>query len=257
MPDRSLIKPWISTYKVGNRDEPVTYLFTSLGCSYKCSFCSIWPQFGGRFMQRDVESIIAELKSLDDYPIVRFADANTVLDVAFANQLFDRIAEERITKEYIMDIRFDTVAAHPKLIEKMARAGLKVAICGFESFRQEELDRYGKNARASQIENAIAAFDACGIMVRGNYVVPPDYTIDDFNALAQYSESHKVVYAGYTILTPMPGTLLYKENLSNIVDRDLAKYNFFNCVTRTALPLEDFYRQVGALWMVKKGSDVI
>jgi hypothetical protein len=41
------------------------------------------------------------------------------------------------------------------------------------------------------------------------------------------------------------------------VDRDLAKYNMFNCVLKTALPLEKFYENVGRLWMIKKGEEVI
>lgn len=257
VPDRSLIKRWISTYKVGNATDPSTYLYTSLGCPYRCTFCSIWPQLNGKFMQRSIESIITELKSIDDYPIVRFADANTVVDPHFIEKLFQRIEEEHINKVYIMDIRFDTVVKYPSLIEKMAKAGLKVVICGFESFRQEELEQYNKSASASQIEEAIKIFDANGIMVRGNYVIPPDYTEDDFNALSDYAASHKVVYAGYTILTPMPGTRLFKKLAPDIVDRDLAKYNFFNCVMKTKMPLEEYYRSVGKLWMIKRGVDVI
>lgn len=257
MPDRSFIKPWIDTYKVGNTVNPVTYLFTSLGCPYHCTFCSIWPQHAGQFMQRDIESIISELKTLDEYQVVRFADANTVVDAGFIERLFDRISRERISKEYVMDIRFDTVVKYPALISKMAKAGLKVVICGFESFRQKELERYNKSASSAMIEKAIAIFDSLGIMVRGNYVIPPDYSQDDFVALAQYAVSHKVVYAGYTILTPMPGTQLYTQQYQSIVDHDPAKYNFFNCVMKTALPLEEFYRSVGALWVIKKGRDVI
>jgi len=236
---------------------PVTYLYTSLGCPYRCTFCSIWPQCNGRFYQRDIESIIEELKGLDGYPIVRFADANTVVNASFIHRLFDRILEEQIRKEYVMDIRFDTVVQYPELIEKMAGAGLKVVICGFESFRQHELERYGKKASARQISEAIRIFDMNGIQVRGNYVVPPDYGDDDFKALEVYAASHKVVYAGYTILTPMPGTQLYKQNLHDIIDYNLARYNFFNCVMRTTLPLEEFYHRVGRLWVIKKGTDVI
>ncbi|HNW71025.1 MAG TPA: radical SAM protein [Bacteroidales bacterium] len=257
MPDRSLLKRWINTYIVGGRPVPATYLFTSLGCPYQCSFCSIWPQFDKRFYQRRLESIIEELKLIPEYKIVRFADANTIVDVEFISRLFDRIIEERIDKEYVMDIRFDTTVKYPWLIEKLAKAGLKVVICGFESFRDEELKRYRKDSQASLIKEAIKVFDQNGIMLRGNYVVPNDYTEDDFKALADYAASHPVVYAGYTILTPMPGTVFYDEIADQIMDHDLLKYNFFNCVLKTRLPLEKFYENTGKLWLIKKGTDVI
>ncbi|MBI4645770.1 MAG: cobalamin B12-binding domain-containing protein [Bacteroidia bacterium] len=116
MPDRNHLKKWINSYKVGKNPNPATYIFTSLGCPYRCSFCSIWPTFKGCFYQRNIENVIEELKMLNDYPIVRFADANTIIDVTFINRLFDRIVEEGISKDFVMDIRFDTAVKYPELI---------------------------------------------------------------------------------------------------------------------------------------------
>lgn len=257
MPDRSHLKRWLSTYKVGNDPSRATYLFTSLGCLYQCAFCSIWPQHDKKYYVRYIKSIIDELKHLDDYKIVRFADANTIVNVNFIHELFDRIKEEGIEKTYIMDIRPDTAVRYPELIEKLAKAGLKVVICGFESFREEELKNYNKQSSAKYIADAIEIFHRNGILLRGNYIVPNDYGTNDFEALADYAGSHKVVYAGYTILTPMPGTIMYKEIKDQIIDFDLSKYNFFNCVLKTKLPLEKFYENVGNLWKIKLGKDVI
>ncbi len=256
-PDRSHLARWISTYRVGDAPGPSTYLFTSLGCPYRCTFCSIWSQFDGRYYQREVESVIDELGMTGEYPVVRFADANTIVNRDFIDRLFDRILEEGIEKTFIMDVRFDTAVKHPALIEKLARGGLRVVICGFESFREEDLRRYRKEAPARLIEEAIRVFHDNGIMVRGNYVIPPDYTAGDFRSMADYASSHRVVYAGYTILTPMPGSVLHAETRDQIVDHDLARYNFFNCVYETTMPLEEFYENVGRLWLIKEGPDVI
>ena len=256
MPDRKHLERWRSTYVVGNSPGPSTYLFTSMGCPYKCTFCSIWQEHKGLYFQRSVESVIKELK-LIDYDIVRFADANTIVNIDFINKLFYRIEQEGIQKEYIMDIRADTVVKHPGLIEKLANLGLKVVICGFESYREEELKKYNKNSPANLIHQAIDIFHQNGIMLRGNYVIPNDYEKNDFLALAEYANSHKVSYAGYTILTPLPGTRFYQEMKDQIIDFDYSKYNFFNCVLKTKLPLEEFYSNVGKLWLIKKGTDVI
>ena len=257
MPERSLIKKWLNAYKVSAHQFRATYLFTSLGCPYKCSFCSIWPQFNGEYCQREIESIIKELKTLDDYEVVRFADANTIIDHDFVDQLFNRIIEEKITKDYVMDIRFDTIVKYPKLIEKLAKAGLKVVICGFESFKNEELKKYKKGSNANLIEDAINILHQNEIMIRGNYVVPNYYDEDDFKALAQYALDHNVVFPGYTILTPMPGTVFYEQMKDQIIDFNLSKYNLLNCVLKTKLPIEKFYENVGKLWMIKKGDEII
>lgn len=256
MPDRKHLERWRSTYVVGKAPGPSTYLFTSLGCPFSCTFCSIWKEHGGKYYQRQIESIIEELK-LIDYDIVRFSDANTVVNINFIDKLFDRIKEEGIRKLYIMDIRADTAVKYPWLIEKMAKLGLKVVITGFESFRDEELKKYNKGSEAKMIHQAIDIFHQNDILLRGNYVVPHDYVEDDFKALSEYAHSHKVTYAGYTILTPMPGTVYYNEVKDQIIDHDLNKYNFFNSVLKTTLPLEKFYENIGRLWLIKKGTDVI
>lgn len=257
MPERSLIKKWLNAYKVSVHKFTATYLFTSLGCPYKCSFCSIWPQFSGNYYQREVESIIEELKTLNDYEVVRFADANTIINYDFVNRLFDRIIEEKIKKDYVMDIRFDTVVNYPDLIEKLAKSGLHVVICGIESFRDKELKKYKKGSSASLIEKAINILHQNDIMIRGNYVVPNNYGADDFKALSDYASSHNVVFPGYTILTPMPGTQFYEEVKDDIIDFDLSKYNLLNCVLKTKLPIEEFYENVGRLWLIKKGDEII
>ncbi len=257
MPDRSHLSRWLTTYRAGGSPLNSTYVFTSLGCPYRCTFCSIWPQYGGRYMMRDVESVIEELRGLDDYGVVRFSDANTIVDTDYISRLFDRIAAESIKKTFVMDIRFDTAVNHPRLIEKLARGGLRVVICGFESFREEELRRYRKGANPGLIEEAIRVFHDNGIMLRGNYVVPPDYGMEDFRALADYASGHRVVYAGYTVLTPMPGTEYWRSARESIIDANLDRYNFFNSVFRTALPVERFYEEVGRLWLIRQGTDVI
>jgi hopanoid C-3 methylase len=256
-PDRSLLKRWISTYKTAESPIPSTYIYTSLGCPYKCTFCSIWPQYCGKFHQRDIESVIKELKSINDYEIIRFADANTIVNIEFIDKLFDRIDEEKIDKFFIMDIRADTAVNYPGLIKKLAKNGLKVVICGFESYRNSELEKYNKKMKADVISKAIDIFHDNGIKLRGNYVIPGDYTEDDFKSMSDYACSHKVVYAGYTILTPMPGTVFYNEIKDSIIDHDLSKYNFFNCVVKTAMPLESFYENVSKLWLIKKGNEIL
>lgn len=255
-PDRKLLERWRPTYVVGNAPGPSTYLFSSLGCPYSCSFCTIWKEHDRRFYQREIESLITELKQID-YNIVRFADANTIVNINFIDRLFTRIEEENIRKTYIMDIRADTAAAHPELIAKLARNGLKVVICGFESFREEELNKYDKQSSVDITTKAIEIFHKNGIMLRGNYVIPNDYTDSDFKAMADFTSAYKVAYAGYTILTPMPGSVYYEAVKDRIIDFDLSKYNFFNCVLPTRMPLPDFYRKVADLWLIKKGKDVI
>ena len=107
---------------------------------------------------------------------------------------------------------------------------------------------------AESIEQAVRIFQDNGIIARGNYMVPPDYGEDDFQALAEHASRFPVELAGYTILTPMPGTAYHESVRDRIVDRDLSRYNFFNCVLKSRLPADEFHARVGALWRIRKGD---
>ena len=256
-PDRSLLARWTPTYLVGGNPRPITYLYTSLGCPARCTFCSIWPQHLGNFHQRDPDDVVDELRTLGDYGAVRFADADTAGDLGRAEALFDRILQSGVRQDLVIDLRMDTAAAHPALVEKMARAGVKIAIAGFESPRAAELERYRKKLTPRDLDEGFRVCEANGIRLRANYVVNPDYDRDDFRVLAQFAGEHRAAYAGYTILTPLPGTSLHRQERARIVDHDLAKYNFFNCVLPTRLPEDEFYEEVGRLWLVREGTHTI
>ncbi|HOU55277.1 MAG TPA: radical SAM protein [Myxococcota bacterium] len=257
VPDRSYLRPWMASYTVGGDPRPVTYLYTSLGCTSRCSFCSIWPQRQGGYFLRSIDSIVEEMRLLDEYEVVRLADANTVVDIPWTHALLDRIEAEGIRKALVMDIRLDTAARHPDLIGRLARAGLRVVITGVESPRPEDLRRYQKALTPDHITEGLRVFADHGILLRANYVVDPDWDLPDFQALAEFAAAHQTAYAGYTVLTPMPGTALHRQMRDRIVDFDLARYNFFNCVLRTRLPLDRFYRETGALWGIRAGEHVI
>ena len=94
-------------------------------------------------------------------------------------------------------------------------------------------------------------------MLRANYVISPDYVEEDFASLAEFAAENSTAYAGYTILTPMPGTDLYRKSAGEITDHDLSRYNFFNLVLRTRLPREEFLQAVGSLWRIRTGTHVL
>ncbi len=255
-PDRSLLRRYENAYRHRSDPRLATYLYTSIGCRYRCTFCSIWPQSAGKCHLRSVDNVIAELKTIEQ-PIVRFADADTFGDRAFASRLFDRIIEESIHKDLIMDSRIDTAAHEPALVEKAALAGLKVVICGIESDDRAELDAFRKESDPALVGKAIDAFHRLGIRVRGNYIVQPHFTEDQFKRMEDFAAAHRIDFAGFTIATPMPGTSYHAKMRRKITIRDLSYYNFMNSVFKTAMPEEAFYRRVASMWMVKRGLDVV
>jgi radical SAM superfamily enzyme YgiQ (UPF0313 family) len=64
-------------------EKPLCFVLTSRGCPYRCAFCSVHTTFGRGYRQRNVESIVEEIKK-------RFAGAVRVFDFEDDCLGFDR-----------------------------------------------------------------------------------------------------------------------------------------------------------------------
>lgn len=249
LPDRSLTEKY--NYIFPPLNKKIQYISTSQGCTHKCNFCTIWPMTCGRYFYRDVDSIINELKQMEQYPVIRFCDANTFGDIEKAKQLFTKIIENGLNKHiYFADLRTDTVVKHPEAIELAVKAGLKVTVCGIEATTDEELIKYGKENSVETTKEAFKILNEAGVMVNGNYIIRPDYAEKDFENVGRFIEENPIYHAGLTILTPFPGTEQWEELKDQVVIKDLDYYNLTNAVLKTRLQEKDFYHHVSEIFKI-------
>ncbi|MBX4266838.1 B12-binding domain-containing radical SAM protein [Clostridium estertheticum] len=247
LPNRKLTDKY--NYKIPYLNKKIHYISTSQGCTNKCNFCSLWPMTDGRYFHREVESIISELKLMDEYPIIRFCDSNTLGDVKKATLLFNRIIEEGLNHHFYMaDVRTDTVVKYPELIQLAAKAGVTITICGLEATTNEELEKYGKENTIELIQEGLKILNQSGILVNGNYIIRPDYDERNFERVGLFIENNPIFNSCCTILTPFPGTQQWVELQDQIVIKNLDYYNLTNAVTRTKLPEREFYRQLTEIY---------
>jgi radical SAM superfamily enzyme YgiQ (UPF0313 family) len=251
--NRELIKKYDDAYRVGKDNKPIAFMETSLGCTSRCTFCSIWPVNNGEYYKRSIQNVIDELKTMEQYDFVRLADANTMGDTEHAGLLFERIIEEGLIKEFVMDIRADTAVNHPWLIAKAAEAGLKVAIVGIESDNEDELNYYNKESTVNLTLKALEVFVKYGVDVRGICIIQPDYNENDFHRLSCFLGENNLTHSAFSIMTPFPGTQLYNQVSERIIIKDLDYYNLFNSVFETKLPEEEFYKLSAEMFRGRKG----
>jgi radical SAM superfamily enzyme YgiQ (UPF0313 family) len=246
-PNRQLTERY--NYYFPKLNRKVHYLSTSWGCTHRCNFCYLWKMTDGRYMHREVEAIISEIKTMDDYPIIRLCDANTFGNVGKVRQLFNRIIEEKLNNHvFYGDLRTDTVIQHPDLPELGSRAGLKAVICGLEAASNKELELYNKSNTVENIQEALKILNEAGILVNGNYIVRPDYDEKDFERILRFIDANPIFHSGFTILTPFPGTEQWDELKDQIVIRDFDYYNLTNAVLKTKLPESVFYKKLNELY---------
>jgi len=248
-PNRELVSQYRPHYFRGSW-KPIVSLNTERGCPFRCDFCSMWKFNRGKYRVRSAESVVAEIAALRER-YVDFIDDNTLHDVRRAEAIADRLKAANLKKQYKAYARSDTIAKHPALVEKWRDIGLKIVLIGLESFKQSDLDSYGKRNTIANNEEAIRILKANDIEICSYFVIRPDWQPEDFQKLMDYVERWELTHPIFTVLTPLPGTEYYEQVRSQLTDDNYEHLDFFHVVLPTAMPLQDFYYAFYRLW--KKG----
>jgi radical SAM superfamily enzyme YgiQ (UPF0313 family) len=127
-------------------------------------------------------------------------------------------------------------------------AGLRTVVIGFEETSDASLKALNKANSVAVNREALAILKEIGIGVVGDYIVSPDYDHADFDNLLRELEQHPVALPIFTVLTPLPGTALYRQMREQITNFDLDYYTLSNAVVPTRLPEEEFYRRYAELF---------
>ena len=85
-------------------------------------------------------------------------------------------------------------------------------------------------------------------MIWGAFIVDPNWTVDQFNALRDYVYEKNITHTQFTILTPLPGTELYRQKRKDLLTSDYTCFDTLHAVLPTRLPREEFYKQFASLY---------
>jgi len=256
-PDRSVTASDRATYFI-DWMKPVALIRSTVGCPFRCTFCSLWSIMGGRYYVRDCSRVIDELKTIDEDWVF------LVDDEAFINgrrmlQLAKTIREAKIHKRFFCYARIDSVVREYEALCAWREIGLERLFIGIDAISQGELEQYNKNCRIVQIEAGLDIAKKLGIEVFAQFVINPDYTHRSFQQLIRFIEHHKIRYPSFTVLTPLPGTQLLNtfNHVTEWQPNGRPNWDLFDCqnaVTKTYLPKDEFRRTYRNLYHVFKGS---
>lgn len=256
-PDRSLTR--------GDRDQyfidwmrPIALLRTSVGCPYRCSFCSVWRVFEGHYHLRSIENVVAELRSIEEDNVF------LIDDEAFINgkrmlALAEAIRAAGIQKRYFTYCRIDTLLRNREAVAAWAEIGLDRLFIGIDAISWKDLDEYNKKCSIEEIERGIEEARRMGVGVFAQFVVNTDYSPDDFKTLVRFIERSGIDYPSFTVLTPLPGTDML-ASFDSVVERQpngRPNWDLFDCqnaVTETRLSKAEFRRRYRELYRVFKGA---
>ncbi len=201
------------------------------GCHNRCGFCYLATDgLSMPYQTSDVDAIADQLtKTREPYAV--FVDNNLGSRPNYLRALCMRLRSLEMIWSAAVTV---DVADDPSLVREMALAGCTGVFIGFESLTMDNLsDAKKKTPRPEDYARRIRIFHDNGIQVNGSFVVGFDHDRKDaFERLARFVEDTRLECATFHILTPYPGTPLFRqmEAEGRILHRDWDRYDTAHCV---------------------------
>ena len=246
MPRRDLTESYRSEYFF-LFDQPDTSIATSRGCPFRCNFCSVHEFYRGSTNQMPPQRVVSEVSTVTTDHIT-FVDDNFLVNHDRESLIADRIKSEGIRKRFSMECRTDSIVRHPGLVEKWVDVGLYAVLLGLEGGSDKVLKGVKKSCNVDTNNRAIKILQDNGVIIWGAFLVDPDWTADDFKQLRDYVSEKKITHTQFTILTPLPGTQLYRDRYDELLTHDYSCFDTLHAVLPTRLPREEFYRHFASLY---------
>lgn len=253
-PERGLVPEDRSHYFIDFM-KPIALMRTTVGCPYRCSFCSLWRIMDGRYYTRRVDDVVEELRGIPE-PHVHLADDEPFVNGPRMKALAEAIAAAGIEKEYYAYCRVDSFLRDRDLMKQWVDVGLRRLFFGIESVLERELVEYNKKQTLRQILDAVAAAKEMGIGLFCGFIVNPNYSPEDFDELKRFIRTNGIDYPSFTVWTPIPGIADGGTDYGPVISRQpngRPNWNHFDlqhATIPTRLPENEFMRLYHSLWEV-------
>jgi len=198
--------------KVLARDSFLTTasLMATRGCHNRCGFCYLSTEgLHLPYRMRDPEDIRRQFEA-ENQPYAVFIDNNLGSNRGYLRSLCRALRP--LEKLWSAAVTLD-VTDEPELIREMALAGFNGVFIGFETLTDDNLVHARKRTpKAEDYARRIGILHDHGIQVNGSFVVGFDGdTKESFPRLAAWIEQNRMECATFHILTPYPGTPLFRQ----------------------------------------------
>jgi radical SAM superfamily enzyme YgiQ (UPF0313 family) len=223
-----LSRRWWSLPLTGRPFGGAFPVLASRGCPEFCTYCP--HRILASHRSRSVENIVAELiflTTLQRRPYVVFRDPLFTDDRERCVALCEAILAAGIELRFECETRLDRL--DPELLDLMRRAGLAAISFGVETLATETLKRSGRRPIPEAHQRRI--IDECrrrGILTAAYYVF--GFLQDDWSSVAatiDYAIELGSSVAQFKILTPYPGTPMWRQLAPLVYEKDWQRFDGF------------------------------
>jgi radical SAM superfamily enzyme YgiQ (UPF0313 family) len=219
------------------------------GCLHECEFCVVPAAWGRRLYQKPVADVVRDIRRHGKRRIL-FVDLNLYADRAYAKELFEALTPLRVQWHGLVTTMFGNDLP---MLELAARSGCRGVLMGLESISPESLRDCNKGFNSpDDYVRIVERLHAHGIALNGCFVFGADHdTTDVFLKTAQFAVDAKIDLPRFAIVTPFPGTALYRrlEREGRILTRNWELYDAQHVAFQPArMSVEELQRGTEAAW---------
>jgi radical SAM superfamily enzyme YgiQ (UPF0313 family) len=200
-----------------DRRQPYGVTYTSLGCPYKCYFCSCHALYRGTgnpsISFRNPEKVVEEIDLLvKRYGVrnIKFMDEILNLKEQHLTSICDLIIRRGYDLNMWAEVSIPTMT--PRMLEKMKKAGVNWLVYGIESAVEDVRQGISKEFTQDKARKVIDMTREAGIYIEGNFCFGlPGETLATMQATLDIAKQYNFEWVNFYCTMAYPGSELYEE----------------------------------------------
>jgi len=228
--------------------KPVWLIETARGCPHRCSFCSVWQLYGRTCRERSIAAVVEDFATSGDAVFV--ADDLFWYNPERSLELAAALKRRGVYKRWILvQTRTDLIRRSGELMAAWRPLAQDFDIfLGLEAASDNGLAGLSKDAGIGDSIEAVRIARELRYGINGNFLVDPDWEETQFHELWDFVERHGLHRAGFTILTPLPGTDYYQSELARTTGQPWANFDMHHLLWEPRLRAERFFELYAETW---------
>jgi radical SAM superfamily enzyme YgiQ (UPF0313 family) len=228
--------------------KPVWLVETARGCPHRCSFCSVWQFYGRTCRERSLAAVVEDLAGCGDSVFV--ADDLFWYNPERSLELARALKKRGVYKRWLLvQTRTDLICRSEELLRAWRPLAKDFDIfLGLEAASDKGLAGITKDAGVGESIEGVRLARQLGYGINGNFVVGHDWGEAEFQELWEFVARHGLQRAGFTVLTPLPGTEFYQEQLHRLKDQPWGNYDMHHLLWEPKLGAQRFFELYAETW---------
>ena len=242
-PAYHLVEDYISKYHfsmMAGKNTCYMIIEGARGCDFRCSFCTQWKHWNGKWRSKSVKRIADEIEFLNETyggVFLWFTDDHFNIGLR-GKKLYEQLKTKKCKEDIMLFLqaRTDDVANNPGIVEKLREVGAHWIMCGVESDSKERIKEYKKGTKNKDAYKTMKILKEKDVFSHAMFVIGSRKdTRESIEDLRNFSLDIEPDFAIYTALTPFPGTQYFENAKKNgwIQDYNYSNYDMAHAIMPT------------------------